>query len=207
MQSPQEWICDIGRPSVSSGAACADVATPVPLFEEPVLQPAFCLRQARESIAAALKYEDESRLRTAACPLPAVEQLQPRPTRGARKRKACHPKRSDDGCEATRQIPPPLTSTDEEFALRMVKGVKSTKATASAVRKRCSGGMQKKRGLSADEAIAANQKRANRRKRKSSGRIICSVIVSGVVVPLTPVHPCPGVRHARGTLPGVPAVV
>lgn len=198
MECLQHRMDDIDGVAASPAVSCAGVPPPVPLFKEPVPPSTFCVEEARKSVATALRSQDTTRSRPFCCSAPPVEQ-QPRPARGASKRKACHPKRSDDGCEATRRRQSPITSSDQEFALRLKK---APQTTATAVRKRCSGAMQKKQGLSADEAIAANQKRASRRKRKFAGSKICSVFVSGTVVPLTPVSSCQEARHARGTVSG-----
>lgn len=183
-------------PSGCGEAACNRVVPPVPLFAGPVSHSTCCIYRARQSIARALAQEDDDSI-VVSCGSSSLGHVQQhRNVKGARKRKACHPQRSDDGCEDLRRRQPAVVSTDKEFSKMLGK---SSKVASGNARKKGVGAARQKVGLSAHEAIAESQKRAKKRKHKHVNKGMRSVIVSGVVVPLTPVPPRAGDKHGSGT--------
>lgn len=176
--------------------SCDRATPPVPLFTGPVSQSTYCVTRARQSIANVLSHKDENSMSMSWCSSSLGQGQHPRIAKGARKRKACHPKRSDDGCEDLRRRQPLLASSDKEFV--KVLG-KASKASSDSVRSNRAVATRHRVGLSAHEAIAESQKRAKKREKKHSTKSVCSVIVSGVVVPLTPVPPRASYKNAHGT--------
>lgn len=188
--------CRTKDSTAEMSTTCANVAPPpVPLFEDRT-QSAFCPDRARESIFITLQAVDLTFSGAPCCTSLAVEH-KPRAAKGANKRKGSKPRRSDDGCDTARRQERPAVSTDEAFVKRLKRSCMMD--STAGVRKKCQGVVHdQKRGLSADEAIAASRQRASKRKMSLRQHKFCSVIVSGVVVRLTPVSGRRGtVHHAR----------
>lgn len=174
-----------------SGAASCQA--PVPVFTaDPLTSAGFCAIRARSSICAALARDNEAeadRGQDGACCPPSASNTRAGATR-SRKRKRARPTRSDDGCDKISYTP---SSTEPSTYLLQPS---ACEPSAQVYRKHCPVRRKvTKRGLTAAQAILASEKRRRERSKKKSSSKTCTVIVSGMLFPMTPVPQLP-VRQA-----------
>lgn len=171
---------------MSTAGPCA---APVPAFTADPLTPAgFCAIRARDSICAALAQgidDDSNRGQDGACCPTSATVSRPGALR-SRKRKRARPTRSDDGCESVSYRTKTLESSTCFSQPSACDNSAQTSYKQCPARRKVT-----KRGLTAAQAIVASEKRRQARSKKKSSSKTCTVIVSGMLFPMTPVPQLP----------------
>lgn len=171
---------------MSSAGSCT---TPVPVFTaDPLTSAGFCAIRARSSISAALAQEIEDEVdrgQGGACCPPSAPDARAGATR-SRKRKRARPTRSDDGCDKISYTPSSTNSSTNCLQLFACEPLAQVPRKHCPMRRKVT-----KRGLTAAQAILASERRRKDRYQRKSSIKLCAVMVSGMLLPMTPVPQLP----------------